>query len=711
MKKAALVILFLAMIQIPVFCEDAERINLYYNNGITYLKEKKYSSSILEFKKVLRSRPFDKTVQNMLATAYASRAQYYKDSEKAYKKAINDYRSAIVYLKYWDDNSDSSRLQTAQALEGTLNNLVKTYAPLKNGDAILNEAKTLRAQGELAASIYEYTQLFNNQTHQKLAYRTASDIYKSLNNEKKALETIREALNSNKQDGMLHFKYAMLLDDIGNEDAAMDEYSKALEYSNNNKELLTGLENLWRARSVQNPKDSQALINLGVILQKQNQLELAKAQYIKARQINPNDPSILRNLASVYTELKDYDSAIRVYDEILLKNKGDLSARLYKGALYEQKGDIGSAIKQYQEILSLKKGDEVAQSALNHLLSNLNGEQLTNYLKQEADKNPTDYDAQFKYAFETHKNKQYASAIEYYKKARDINPKKPEPYINLAQIFMLQNEQQKAENVIAHGLSVLPDNADLKNLQDSLKKQAANELYAKGSEFYNNQNYKEALSYYEKIPYRTPEINTIIANCHYELKNWESAIEYYTKVINENPKDENSYLMIANIYTEQNKEDEAKLYLDKLLSINPNNKNAKNALQNMKERQEGELLNNAISLYENKKYEDSLSVLDKIISINPKSPYVYYYRGVIYEEKGNVDSALAEYKKSISSDPNFSLSYYMAAVALDNKENYKEAVTYYDKYVQLKSKEGVNDEYTQYAKARSKELKDYLNQK
>ena len=120
------------------------------------------------------------------------------------------------------------------------------------------------------------------------------------------------------------------------------------------------------------------------------QFELAKQQYIKARQINPNDPVVLINLASVYTALNDYDNALKVYDEILLKDNSDLSARFYKGKLYEKKGDIASAIKQYKEILALKKNDPNAQNALNNLLSDLSGDKLLGYLYNEAISNPND---------------------------------------------------------------------------------------------------------------------------------------------------------------------------------------------------------------------------------------------------------------------------------------------------------------------------------
>ncbi len=707
----AIFLLFILSFSAPCYADNSERVNIYYNNGVTYFKDKKYSSAIMEFKKVIRQRPYDKTVQNSLAMVYIARAQYYIDSEKAYKKAINDLRSALVYLKYWDGAPDSSKAAIAQNAESNLNNLKKTYAPLNSADKIDSEAKSLRGQGELAASIYEFRQLFDNSSYQKNAYSTASDIYKSLNNDKMAIDCIRNAISSSRQDGMLHYKYALILDEIGNEDAASDEYSRALQYSDNNKELLAQLQNMWMAKSVQNAKDSQALINLGAVLQKQNRFEEARTQYIKARQINPNDPVVLINLASVYTAMNDYDNAIKTYDEIIAKNPSDLSARFYKGKVYEKKGDKNSAIKQYKEILALKKDDSNASSALNSLLSDLTGEQLAGYLYTEAINNPNSYDAQFKYAFEMHKNKKYEAAIEFYKKAIAINSKNPEPFINLAQIFILQNDLTRANNVIAHGLSVLPDNRDLKNLKDNLEKQNANNLYARGSEFYNNKDYEKALSCFLKIPYQTAETLTMIANCYFELRKGDLAIQYYNKVLEKDPKNENALLMIANLLINSKREEEAKNYLNKILTLNPNNIDAKNTLAALNEGEEGQLLDSAVSMYEQKKFDEALAILNKLTYKNPKNAYGYYYKGVIYEEQGASDSALSQYKKSIEADSKFSLGYYMTAVQYDNKEDYKQASIYYDKYIELKSKEGVEDEFSAYAKARTKELKDYLSQK
>ena len=200
----------------------------------------------------------------------------------------------------------------------------------------------------------------------------------------------------------------------------------------------------------------------------------------------------------------------------------------------------------------------------------------------------------------------------------------------------------------------------------------------------------------------------MIANCYYELTNNSKALEYYDKVLSADTENENAMLMIANIMISTDNEQSAREYLNKILTINPNNIEAKNTLNALNEGAEAKMLDSAIVMYENKDYENALSMLNKITSKNPKNAYAYYYKGANYEQMKNTEGAIKEYKNSISSDPDFSLSYYMLAVLSDTKEDYKSAVSYYEKFIQLKAKEGVEDEYSTYAKTRCKELKDYL---
>lgn len=711
-KIYSTLILALLLASPSVFAADnpndiKERYNVYYNNGVNLYKEKKYTSAINEFKKVLRFVPYDANVKNALYTAYVSRAEYFLNTEKQPKKAINDLKSALFYMKYWSDNKGTDAAKVS-SIQNTLNQLLRKYENL-NADAKYQNAKNLRAQGEIAAAGYEFNNIKNNSKYSYTILMQLYDIYKSLNNQQMALENIRQAVKLKPNDGMAHYKYALILDDIGNFDAANDEYSLAFKNGDNN--VLNSLKSLWMARAASNPKDSQALINLGAIFQKQKQYDLAKAQYVKAQDINPNDPVVLTNLASLYLEMKNYNGAIDIYNMMIAKKPNSIEPLFYKADAYKKLNDNKNAIAEYKKVLKMQPDNIDAKEGIRAIISSFSGEALMSYLKDEAISNPYDYDKQFNYAYELHKNKNYPDAIVFYKKAIAINSKMPEPYINIAQIYRLQNETAKADAAVSHGLSNLPNNKELIAMKNEIKTEEAGNLYNTAVKYFNSGDYKTALDNYLKIQLQTPEVLYSIASCYFELGQNEKAIEYFKKVLEKTPNDTKAMYFIANSYVNLQNTNAATEYLNKILSIEPDNTDAKTALASLKQGQEGRDLDMAISLYEKKQYNDSLALLNKIIAANPKNAYAYYYKGAIFDEGKKTDEAIAEYRKAINADANFSLCYYMLAVDLDTKEEYKEAVGYYEKYLSLKSQEGTEDDYTKYVQGRLKELKDYLGQK
>jgi len=688
-----------------------ERYNIYYNNAVSLFKEKKYTSAINEFKKVLRFVPYDTNVNNALYTTYLARADYFLNTEKQPKKAINDLKSALFYMKYWIEGNKSADVSKITATESKLNGLLKSYENLST-DAKFTNAKNLRAQGEIAAAGYDLNKIkaLGGKYNYDAAY-ILSDIYKALNNQQMAIENIRTAVKLKPENAMAHFKYALILDDIQNFDAANDEYSLAFKYSDNSPETQEALKNLWMARAASNPKDSEALINLGALFQKQKQYDLARAQYIKAQDLNPNNPVVLTNLASLYLETKNYQGALDIYDMMLSKNPADLKPLFYKADAYKKLGDYTNAIAEYKKVLKIQSDNIEAKNGINSIVSNLSGEALTAYLKQDALNFPYDYDKQFNLAYELHKNKNYAEAIQYYKKAIALNPNMPEPYINIGQIYRLQNDPVHADAAISHGLSNIPNNKELLSMKNDIQTEEAANLYNSAVKYFNAGDYKTALDNYLKIKIQTPEVLYSIASCYFELNNNEKAIEYFKRTLEKTPNDTNAMYFIANSYINLQNTNAAAEYLNKILSLEPNNQNAKTALTSLKQGAEGKDLDMAISFLEEKKYTECLTLLDKIIASNPKNAYAHYYKGVALEDTKNPDGAIEEYKKAINADENFSLCYYMLAVALDTKEKYTEAVPYYEKYLALKSKDGTEDDYTKYVKSRVKELKDYLGQK
>ena len=123
------------------------------------------------------------------------------------------------------------------------------------------------------------------------------------------------------------------------------------------------LKNLWSARVASNPKNAEALINLGALYQKQKQYDLARAQYVKAQDINPNDPVVLTNLASLYLETKNYQGALDIYDMMLSKNPNDIKPLFYKADAYRKLGDNTNALNEYKKVLKIQSDNIDAKTA------------------------------------------------------------------------------------------------------------------------------------------------------------------------------------------------------------------------------------------------------------------------------------------------------------------------------------------------------------
>ena len=692
--------------------EEIQKYNLYFNNGVSYLKNKRYSSAIVEFKKVLRFQPYDATVRQSLCSAYLARAQYFLDEEKNPKKAISDLKSALFYMKYWESEQNSAQLASmVNSAQSNLLSLQKKYEPNQTPAQKFQNAKNLRAQGELPAAAYDFLTV-NNAQFAKSANENAGDIYKALNNKGEAMNCYRAAIKADPKDAKIHFKYAVILDEVNNEDAAAEEYNLALKYGEKNPELLDILENLWRSRITNNPNNAQAYINLGTVFQMKGDLTSAKSQYLKALSLAPNDRTALLNLASLYSAQNLTTMAIAQYDKLLAKNPNDIEIIRYKAATYEAQKDYKNALAQYKAILAIKPDDNDAKNLIAQIVtSKFSPEEKYNYMMLEANSNPKNYDLQYAYAYEMHKQKRYDEAINYYKRAMALNPKKQENYINIAQIYTLKNDYTNALTILNQGIAQIPYGAELLAQKDALEKSQAGQVYENATKLYEAGNYQMALQNYLKIPQQTPEVTLAIANCYYEMKNYQAAIQNYEKILQKDSKNQEVLYVCAMSYNELKNQTKALELLNRIVAINPQNTDAKEAISAIKEGELAQNLEKAIEQYEKKDFNTSLSLLNKVLSQDSKNTYALYYKGLIFEEQKNQKEANEQFKLAIASDSNFALAYYSYALGLDNLEKYQEAVSNYDKFLELKLKENIQDEYTKFAKERAAQLRDFLNKK
>ncbi len=71
---------------------------------------------------------------------------------------------------------------------------------------------------------------------------------------------------------------------------------------------------------------------------------------------------------------------------------------------------------------------------------------------------------------------------------------------------------------------------------------------------------------------------------------------------------------------------------------------------------------------------DRLQMLKDLLAQDPNNQLARYGLGMEYSGKGDVDSAVAEFKSLIGINPNYANAYFMAAQALAKAERKEEAI-------------------------------------
>ena len=124
------------------------------------------------------------------------------------------------------------------------------------------------------------------------------------------------------------------------------------------------------------------------------------------------------------------------------------------------------------------------------------------------------------------------------------------------------------------------------------------------------------------------------------------------------------YILLGKTYWAAGETKNADSALNAALKIDPENDNAR--------------LNVAIAYTDTKKYDDAKELLDQIIASSPQGDVLasaYGMRGLVFQESGKDDEALADYKKAMQLDVNHPLPYTNAGHLYLKKGDLKEAAT------------------------------------
>lgn len=703
MKRKLVLLLSLIVISQPAFADFKEHFDL----GTQYLSSYRYSNAISEFKDALRINYKDNSARIQIINAYLARGMHTAQTDKNWEKAADDYRSALFYMEIYPDKDKAQVASIYEPVNKNLETCLSMQKFDRSPQSRYAKAKKLRADGEFAAAAYEFSKSLGEASQIKDSYMQTGDIMKILGNEPKAAEYYRKAISIDPNDIALRLSYAKLLDKLDSEEAAVEEYNFILTRSIDNKDVLNSLERIYKKKLENSPSDADLNANLGAILQKENKYDEALEFYKKAEQLSPSNVNTRINIGTLYQQKGDYKTAVIAYDSVLILEPNNINANMYKAQCKAALGDEKAAQEIYKKIVSLDPSNTEALAAMyNSAKSSLSVSEFIEYVNRNS--NGTDMTSMlYDYALDLHKANKYDDAITMYNYLLPKD-KNGEIHLNLAIAKTQQEKYTDALNILNKAQDNFPENKMIASTIENINNTLLNKQLDIAADLYNKKDYANAITAYLKITPATYDTMLAVASAYQNMDDNKNAILYYKKALELKPNDSEIAYYIASLYADAEDYESAEAYAQKALLLNKENKDAQNLLVEIEKQNNTNLLNDAIALYDEQKYDQSLPLLNEVIAKEPNNAYAFYYRAMIYDSDKKLNDAIKDYKQALSINPqDLGIINYQLAVDYDTLENYKEAYEYYIKYSTSNAPE---DEYKTYASDRAKELKEYAEQ-
>lgn len=236
------------------------------------------------------------------------------------------------------------------------------------------------------------------------------------------------------------------------------------------------------------PKNPIVLNLLGMIAQSKNAHNQAIELFYAAQKHNPNEPMYPFNLGFSLLQIGKFSEAEASFSKALNLSANFKEAAYYLGICAEKKGDITKANFYYHKALEIDSSyvdPKLALSLLNDGLRELlvlDEEICNNYLikaniskkyfdtgdlssaidyaKKAYELNPDDDEITTFYATLLLENNQINEAEQLFEFALKINPKNISALINMANILAQNKNQTKAENLYRQAIDIAPKNFD-----------------------------------------------------------------------------------------------------------------------------------------------------------------------------------------------------------------------------------------------------------
>ena len=341
---------------------------------------------------------------------------------------------------------------------------------------------------------------------------------------------------------------------IGTLFQAQNEYSKALK--------------VYQSILVEFPKNLNANLYTAQCYEAMKKYDEASEYYEKVLSLDPTNSEIRQQIASLKRHSMTPEELLAHIDKHSQVDKGMINMMEEYAVAYHKKKDVNNAIKFYKGVLKYKQDepDIYTNIALCYVENKdfNNAKQILENGKQRFPNNKTISKTlndlttiitaqNSTNAYEAYKLKDYLKAIECYKA---ITPQTKETYLGIAASYEGLNEPLSAVEYYKKALNLDPNNGDI--------------AYSIGAIYANSQHWDEARTYLEKALVQKPNNNDIISTLT-EIKKVTSqihlqkgaelfnstkhneAITYFNKSISDNNLNADAYYYRGMAYDAINK--------------------------------------------------------------------------------------------------------------------------------------------------------------
>ena len=432
--------------------------------------------------------------------------------------------------------------------------------------------------------------------------------------------------------------------------------------------------------------------------------EAAKQCIISASR-NMTDAGIFIDaLAKVFDFTGDYNSAIETIDKILLSNPSNIDLRKHKANYLVQIGKTEEAIKEMVQVLLIQPNDSDTKYSMLKLLT-MKGAEEKDILRKLYPNQAVDYQKAYLEIAELFmKNNELKKAKEYAAKLVKKYPENANGYILLSEIYKKEGNLKDSIEALAYVRDKADNNEQISRYNVLLAK-LSDQPVKEADSLMNNGLYAQALNVLESSDQNNLYVILGMARANYFLDNKQAAFELLNKSMSLYPNNPDVFYYFAYIFYKEGDIESARNYTNQALKINPEHSFSKQLVDVLNKADSDKYVNQIISSFEAQNYDESMRLINEALKINKKDSGLYYYQGLTYIAMNNYAAATAPLYKAIELDKNNNLAYFYLGLAFDNLSEPDNALAYYRKFIELLPKDDYGEsEKLNYAKSRIEKL-------